>query len=112
MLSWNHRGVGLLNFLRLAMARYRDLNARMGQVFESLSLGKDGDAGEGFASSTMELKNVMSQFMEMQKRIDSAVTKPVHSDSGSLFGEKTLEEVYSSLENVRFYRDSRRPKAR
>ena len=78
-------------FLRLAMARYRDLNARLGQVFQSLSLGEGADSADAFASSTMELKNVMSQFMEMQKRIDSAVTKPVQSDNGALFGEKTLE---------------------
>ena len=30
----------------------------------------------------------------------------------SNFGEKTLEEVYASLESVGFYRNSRRPKAR
>ncbi len=79
-------------FLRLAMARYRDLNARMGQVFESLSLGQSETSDDNpFASSTMELKNVMSQFMEMQKRIDTAVTKPAPTDSGSLFGEETLE---------------------
>jgi len=78
-------------FLRLAMARYRDLNARLGQVFEGLSLGHSETSSDNFASSTMELKNVMSQFMEMQKRIDSAVTKPVHSDGDSLFGEETLE---------------------
>jgi EAL domain-containing protein (putative c-di-GMP-specific phosphodiesterase class I)/CRP-like cAMP-binding protein len=78
-------------FLRLAMARYRDLNARLGQVFEGLSLGQGDASSDTFASSTMEMKNVMSQLMEMQKRIDSAVTKPAHSDGGSLFGEATLE---------------------
>jgi len=78
-------------FLRLAMARYRDLNARLGQVFEGLSLGHSESATDAFASSTMELKNVMQQLLEMQQRIDSAVTKPIHSDSSPLFGEKTLE---------------------
>ena len=78
-------------FLRLAMARYRDMNARLRQVFESLSLGQDEAASDPFTSSTMELKNVVSQFAEMQKRIDSAVTKPANPDGGSLFGEKTLE---------------------
>jgi CRP-like cAMP-binding protein len=48
-------------FLRLAMARYRDLNVRMGQVFESLSLGQEEDSEDPFAASTMELKNVVSQ---------------------------------------------------
>ena len=78
-------------FLRLAMARYRDLNARLGQGFEGLSLGQGDASSDAFASSTMEMKNVMSQLMDMQKRIDSAVTKPTDSDSSSLFGEKTLE---------------------
>jgi EAL domain-containing protein (putative c-di-GMP-specific phosphodiesterase class I) len=88
-------------FLRLTMARYRDLNARLGQVFESLSLGQDA-----FASSTMEMKNVMSQLMEMQKRIDSAVTKPVHSDEGSLFGEKTLEVTKLLVTEEKMLRDA------
>lgn len=78
-------------FLRLAMARYRDMNARLGQVFESLSVGQVDASSDGFASSTMELKNVMSQYLEMHKRIDSAVTKPAPSDGGAIFGEKTLE---------------------
>jgi EAL domain-containing protein (putative c-di-GMP-specific phosphodiesterase class I) len=78
-------------FFRLAMARYRDLNARLGQVFEGLSLSQGEASGDDFASSTMELKNVVSQFTEMQKRIDSAVTKPAHSNGSALFGEETLE---------------------
>jgi EAL domain-containing protein (putative c-di-GMP-specific phosphodiesterase class I)/CRP-like cAMP-binding protein len=78
-------------FLRLAMARYRDLNARLGQVFEGLSLGQGEASSDTFASSTMELKNVMSQLLEMQQRIDTAVTNPAPSDSSSLFGEETLE---------------------
>jgi EAL domain-containing protein (putative c-di-GMP-specific phosphodiesterase class I)/CRP-like cAMP-binding protein len=78
-------------FLRLAMARYRDLNARLAQVFEGLSLGHSEAASDAFASSTMELKNVMAQLLEMQQRIDSAVTKPTPSDGSSLFGEETLE---------------------
>lgn len=78
-------------FLRLIMARYRDLNARLGQVFEGLSLSQGEASGDDFASSTMELKNVVSQFTEMQKRIDSAVTKPAHSNGSALFGEETLE---------------------
>lgn len=78
-------------FLRLAMARYRDLNARLGRVFEGLSLGQLNDEGDGFAASTMELKSLIPQFLEMHKRIDSAVTKPTQSDSGAIFGEKTLE---------------------
>ncbi len=78
-------------FLRLAMARYRDLNVRLGQVFEGLSLGQFDAEGDGFAASTMELKSLIPQFLEMHKRIDSAVTKPAQTESGAIFGEKTLE---------------------
>ena len=56
-------------FLRLAMARYRDLNARLGQVFEGLSVAQDMTPDDTYASTTMELKSVVSQFTEMQKRI-------------------------------------------
>ena len=79
-------------FLRLAMARYRDMNARLAQVFEGLSLGQgEASSDDPWAASTMELKNVVSQFAEMHKRIDAAVTKPAQSEGSSLFGEETLE---------------------
>ena len=93
-------------FLRLVMARYRDLNARLGQVFESLSLGQNESQGDEFASSTMELKNVMSQFVEMQKRIDTAVTKPAQSDGGKLFGEETLSMTKLLVTEEKLLRDA------
>ena len=80
-------------FLRLAMARYRDLNARLGQVFEGLSVAQDMTPDDTYASTTMELKSVVSQFTEMQKRIDSAVTKPSYDSGVSVFGEKTLRDT-------------------
>jgi EAL domain-containing protein (putative c-di-GMP-specific phosphodiesterase class I)/CRP-like cAMP-binding protein len=81
-------------FLRLAMARYRDMNARLAQVFEELSVSQsDGASCEEFASTTMELKSVVSQFSEMQKRIDSAVTKPARRTDSSVLGEETLQNT-------------------
>ena len=77
-------------FLRLAMTRYRDLNTRLGQVFEGLSVAQQDASNEAYASTTMELKDVVSQFMEMQKRIDSAVTNSPPSDSDSGLSEETL----------------------
>jgi len=77
-------------FLRLAMTRYRDLNTRLGQVFEELSLAQQGASDEDYASTTMELKNVVSQFTEMQKRIDSAVTNSSPSDIDCGLSEETL----------------------
>ena len=79
-------------FLRLAMARYRDLNSRLGQVFESLAVDRK-EPTDGFDASTMELKNVVSQFSEMQKRIDSAVSKPTPTTEKVIFGEETLQSA-------------------
>jgi EAL domain-containing protein (putative c-di-GMP-specific phosphodiesterase class I)/CRP-like cAMP-binding protein len=77
-------------FLRLAMMRYRDLNTRLGQVFEELTLAQQEASSEDYASTTMELENVVSQFAEMQKRIDSAVSNssPAEIDMG--LSEETL----------------------
>ena len=77
-------------FLRLAMMRYRDLNTRLGQVFEELTLAQQEASSEDYASTTMELENVVSQFAEMQKRIDSAVSNssPAEIDIG--LSEETL----------------------
>jgi len=77
-------------FLRIAMTRYRDLNTRLGQVFEELSLAQQEVSDEDYASTTMELKNVVSQFTEMQKRIDSAVTSSSPSDIDSGLSEETM----------------------
>jgi len=46
-------------FLRLAMARYRDMNARLAQVFESLSLGQ----GEGTPDQIGEALRVTGHFL-------------------------------------------------
>lgn len=80
-------------FLRLAMARYRDLNVRLAQVFEGLSPAHGKVDNDELASTTMELKNVMSQYAEMQKRIDTAITRPTHVVDSSLFGEETLRDT-------------------
>lgn len=80
-------------FLRHVMARYRDLTDRLCQVFEGLSLDQETAKIDEFASTTMELKSVMSQYEEMQKRIDTAVTKPANNAGTSLFGEATLMDT-------------------
>ena len=80
-------------FLGLIMARYRDLNSRLGQVYEELSLKQEQKYGDDYASSTMELKNVVTQFREMQERIDSAVTKPTQDSESPIFSETTLKNT-------------------
>ena len=77
-------------FLRIAMTRYRDLNTRLGQVFEELSTAQDEATDDDWATTTMQLKNVVSQFTEMQKRIDSAVANSSPSDMDPALSEETL----------------------
>lgn len=79
-------------FLRLVMARYRDVNARLRQVVGSLSPTRDPGLEDSDSSRTVELKNVTSYLVNMQKRIDSAVKKPSAQGNGqSPYSERTLE---------------------
>ena len=81
-------------FLRLAMARYRDLNSRLAQVFEGLSIDQPGELSDDeLASTTMELKNVVSQFSAMHKRIDSAVTGQPRRTDKSVLGDDTVQQT-------------------
>jgi len=80
-------------FLRLVMERYRDLNTRLGQVFEGITPEQSDFTAESYASTTMELKSVMSQYAEMQQRIGSAVTSPTYNADKSSFGEATLKDT-------------------
>jgi EAL domain-containing protein (putative c-di-GMP-specific phosphodiesterase class I)/CRP-like cAMP-binding protein len=77
-------------FLRLALSRYRDLNTRLRQVFEELSVVQQEASNEAYISTTMELKDVVSQFTEMHKRIDSAVSNSSPSNSDPGLSEETL----------------------
>ena len=82
-------------FLRLAMARYRDLNSRLRQVFDSLSnMDKEEAWDDEKASTTMQLENVVTQLSEMQQRIDAAVTAPAPAtNAADMFGETTLRDA-------------------
>ena len=63
-------------FLLLIMERYRDLLARLTHVFEGMSPFQPDASKEVDATPTLELKNVVAQYMEMQKRINIAVNNP------------------------------------
>ena len=78
-------------FLQLLVARYRDLNKRLGQVFEKLSHAENSSGDEVVATGKKELKNVIDQFGEMHKRIDPAAVEPTQSDRNVTFSEETLE---------------------
>lgn len=78
-------------FLRIIMSRYRDLNARLGKVLASLPKLDSETDPENFDSTTSELKDVVSQFNDMQKSIDLAVTKPSEADKQPAYSDDTLE---------------------
>ncbi len=78
-------------FLRLVMARYRDLTIRLETVATSLASVSDKRLLEEQASRTMELENMSALYTDLQNRIDSAVTGPSHLDTNSAVSEGTME---------------------
>ena len=80
-------------FLLLIMERYRDLLARLTHVFEGMSPFQPDASKEADATPTLELKNVVAQYMEMQKRINIAVNNPPSKPAKKAFGETTLQDT-------------------
>jgi EAL domain-containing protein (putative c-di-GMP-specific phosphodiesterase class I) len=80
-------------FLLLIMERYRDLLARLTHVFEGMSPFQPDASKEVDATPTLELKNVVAQYMEMQKRINIAVNNPPSKPVKKAFGETTLQDT-------------------
>jgi EAL domain-containing protein (putative c-di-GMP-specific phosphodiesterase class I)/CRP-like cAMP-binding protein len=81
-------------FLRMAMARCRDMNLRLVEVFEGLSMNQPGGPNiEEFASTTMELKDVALKFSEMHKRIDSAITRQTSRTANSMLENESIQKT-------------------
>ena len=79
-------------FLLLIMERYRDLLSRLSHVFEGIS-PYELDPSRESEESTLELKNVMVQYLDMQKRINTAVNKPSSKSDKISIGESTLQDT-------------------
>ncbi len=79
-------------FLLLIMERYRDLLSRLSHVFEGIS-PYELDPSRESEESTLELKNVMAQYLDMQKRINTAVNKPSSKSDKISIGESTLQDT-------------------
>jgi EAL domain-containing protein (putative c-di-GMP-specific phosphodiesterase class I)/CRP-like cAMP-binding protein len=77
-------------FLRLIMGRYRDMYARLTHVFEGMSPFDDAPSIESDATTTAELKSVMAQYLDMQRRISTAVNMPAYKGESRPGGEATL----------------------
>ena len=80
-------------FLLLIMERYRDLLARLSHVFEGMSPFQPDASKETDATPTLELRNVVAQYMEMQKRINIAVNNPPSKPVKMAVGETTLQDT-------------------
>ncbi len=80
-------------FLRLVMERYRDIHARLSHVLESMSSSHDEAPGDEIDSPTAEIRNIMSQYMDMQKRITSALSLSTFKAKKSALGEETIKST-------------------
>ena len=80
-------------FLLLIMERYRNLLARFSHVFEGMSPFQHEASKEVDATPTMELRNVVGQYVEMQKRINIAVSNPPSKPNKTAIGETTLQDT-------------------
>jgi EAL domain-containing protein (putative c-di-GMP-specific phosphodiesterase class I)/CRP-like cAMP-binding protein len=80
-------------FLRLVMERYRDIHARLSHVLESMSPSHDNASGDDIDSPTGEIRNIMSQYMDMQKRITSALSLSTFKARKSALGEETIKST-------------------
>jgi EAL domain-containing protein (putative c-di-GMP-specific phosphodiesterase class I) len=80
-------------FLRLVMERYRDIHARLSHVLESMSSSHDEVLGDEIDSPTAEIRNIMSQYMDMQKRITSALSLSTFKAKKSALGEETIKST-------------------
>jgi len=78
-------------FLKLVVARYRDLSTQFGQVFDNLALDDNEADSEARAAGQLELKSVIGQFMEVHKQIDSVVTESEPSDFKMTLPDESLE---------------------
>ena len=79
-------------FLRLIMDRYRDIHARLAHVLEGMSSSNEL-TGEKTASTTGELKNVMAQYADMQKRINSAIKMPAFKSEKTRHGDEAIKST-------------------
>lgn len=96
-------------FLNVIMQRYRDLNARLNQVFEGLNPDETAYQ-DTYASTKNVVKNLMHQYLDMHERILSAVNttqilpennqqnKDVAMTRVTLSTEKELEQALINQE--------------
>jgi EAL domain-containing protein (putative c-di-GMP-specific phosphodiesterase class I)/CRP-like cAMP-binding protein len=99
-------------FLRLIMDRYRDVHARLSHVLEGLSSTHNTLSEEESATTTGELRSVMAQFSDMQKRITAAINMPAYKGKKNSLAEEAIKNtkklvteeksLKSALENDEF----------
>ena len=78
-------------FLRLVVARYRELSQRFAQILENFSSKQDGANSKHKTTGEHDLESTDEQFVEMHKRIDSVVKEAEQTDFKMSFCEQSLE---------------------
>ena len=63
-------------FLQIVLERYRDVHARLMHVFEGITAPGDAEHPEAFVTTTNVVRRLMTQYLELQDRILSAVNTP------------------------------------
>ena len=85
-------------FLQIVLERYRDVHARLMQVFEGIAAPSDATHEAHLASTTNVIRNLMTEYMELQDRILSAVNTEIdlaarraHDDDTAVHAKRILE---------------------
>ncbi len=85
-------------FLQIVLERYRDVHARLMHVFEGIATPGDAIYQEHLATTTNVIRNLMTEYMELQDRILSAVNTEIdlaarrgHDDETAFRAKRILE---------------------
>lgn len=85
-------------FLEIVLERYRDIHARLMHVFAGIATPSEENYQALYATTTNVVKNLMTQYLELQDRILSAVNttldaedRPGHNDETAWHAKQILE---------------------
>ena len=85
--------------LQIVLERYRDIHARLMHVFEGVVTPGDGEYQELYATTTNVVKNLMTQYLELQDRILSAVNTALEEDAARVHDDQTAWHAKQMLES-------------
>ena len=88
-------------FLQIVLERYRDIHARLMHVFEGVVTPGEAEYQELYATTTNVVKNLMTQYLELQDRILSAVNTAGDEDEARGHDDQTAWHAKEMLESER-----------